>query len=415
MADEQRIRDPIHNLIKFSLTVEDDKVLWNLLQSFPLQRLRRIKQLGFSDFVYPGASHTRFSHSLGVMQMARRMIEMLTKNELLGKDPDFELWKRATLCAALLHDIGHGPFSHVFEDVSAKLGIKTDHENFTLRIIQESEIAKLLKEHSPHLLENTLSFFKEEPGANIYSNIVSSQLDADRLDFLLRDRYFTGIRFGELDIEWLLDSLRIDNVTNDPEFEIPTPTFVLSEKGLSVAKEYVAAYMHMYLSVYFHKTTRGIEVLIREILCNVLSNGDFLARFDPNNPLIQYVTKKGEISVDTYLALDDSTILAFIKQIANGEFDKGTVLARRFFRRDLFKCFEVPLLSGGALPSDKIREFQETLKKLEIIYFRDKTPPKGYKQFAIHEPDFLKNILVFSKNDGVYRPIGDLRRCGQNS
>lgn len=123
--DDQRIRDPVHNLIKFSSSNKDDEVLWGLLQSRPLQRLRRIKQLGFSDFVYPGASHTRLSHALGVMQMARRMLDVLTRNQVIRKDADFASWQKATLCAALVHDVGHGPFSHVFEAVSEKLGINT--------------------------------------------------------------------------------------------------------------------------------------------------------------------------------------------------------------------------------------------------------------------------------------------------
>ena len=126
MVNDQRIRDPIHNLIKFSADSEDDQVLWELIQSRPIQRLRRIKQLGFSDFVYPGASHSRLSHSLGALEMARRMLSVLTKNQVIrSEDSEFKLWHRATLCAALLHDVGHGPFSHVFESLSKKLGIET--------------------------------------------------------------------------------------------------------------------------------------------------------------------------------------------------------------------------------------------------------------------------------------------------
>ncbi len=128
---DQRIRDPIHNLIKFSSNIQDDEILWHLLQTSPLQRLRRIKQLGFSDFVYPGASHTRFSHSVGTMQMARRMLEILRRNKGLTQNEDSPLWHRATLCAALLHDVGHGPYSHAFEEVSKELGITTRHEEYT--------------------------------------------------------------------------------------------------------------------------------------------------------------------------------------------------------------------------------------------------------------------------------------------
>lgn len=142
---DQRIRDPVHDLIKFSQTDPDDKILWDLLQTFPLQRLRRIKQLGFSDFVYPGASHSRLSHSIGAMQMARRMLVVLERNnEINPRSRDHRVWRRATVCAALLHDVGHGPFSHVFEEISDECGISEQHVAYTLRIIQETEVKKVL-------------------------------------------------------------------------------------------------------------------------------------------------------------------------------------------------------------------------------------------------------------------------------
>jgi HD superfamily phosphohydrolase len=118
---DQRIRDPIHNLIAFSTKVPDDEVLWELLQSAPIQRLRRIKQLGFSEFVYPGATHSRFSHVLGAMQMARRMLDVFERNNIFANKRDHRHQRRATLAAALLHDVGHGPYSHVFEEVAAGL------------------------------------------------------------------------------------------------------------------------------------------------------------------------------------------------------------------------------------------------------------------------------------------------------
>lgn len=410
MAAEQRVRDPVHNLIKFSNTLSDDSddnILWELVQSYPVQRLRRIKQLGFSDFVYPSASHTRFSHSLGVMQMARRMFDVLTKNNVLEKGEELTAWRKATLCAALLHDVGHGPFSHVFEKVSARLDIKIDHEAFTLRIIQESQIAEILNKNGDGLLDRTLSFFAEEPGSNIYSRIVSSQLDADRLDFLLRDRYCTGIRFGELDIEWLLDSLRVATVPSDPDIEIPVQSLVLSEKGFSVAEEYLSAYVHMYLSVYFHKTTRGVELLVGETLYLALSDSKIIDAIGNKNFLVRYVKNKGNVTIEEYLALDDGSVLEILKFLAEGDFGAATQLARRFFHRELFKCFEIPLLSDGALPRGKMAEFIKRLKSEEVQFFPDTTPPKGYKQF---DTDFLKNILIYSKADGEYRPIGELSR-----
>src|SRR5262245_44422644 len=115
MDRDQRIRDPIYNLVKFSINDRYDHALWTLLQVPAVQRLRRIKQLGFSEFVYPGATHTRFSHVLGAMQMARQMLEVFERNRALPQDGDHKKMRAATLAAVLLHDVGHGPYSHVFE------------------------------------------------------------------------------------------------------------------------------------------------------------------------------------------------------------------------------------------------------------------------------------------------------------
>lgn len=409
--EDQRIRDPIHNLIKFSSSSEEDEILWRLIQSSPVQRLRRIKQLGFSEFVYPGASHTRFSHSLGAMQMARRMIEVLTKNDVVGKDSDFLTWKCATLCAALLHDVGHGPYSHVFEKVSRKLGFKTAHEAYTLRIIEEKEISEILNEKSG-LRTKTLSFFNEEPGKRIYSSIVSSQLDADRLDFLCRDRYFSGIRFGELDLEWLFDSLRVTKQPIDPldiESDIEVPTFVIQHKGLSVAEDYLASYSHMYSSVYFHKATRGIEILVSEILTGILENKSDYEKTYPKDPIINYFkdpSDKPELA--SYLSLDDSTVLSFIHRVAMGKFGEPSNFANRFLNRELLKCFEIPRSPNQEPLTAKPRMFRQELDSNKIRYFWDKAPLKGYKQYEIADNDFLKNILVWDKGHAQPSSIGKL-------
>ncbi|MBV8567087.1 MAG: HD domain-containing protein, partial [Methylobacteriaceae bacterium] len=208
MKDEERIRCPVHDLISFKRSRADDALLWELIQSRPIQRLRRIKQLGFSEFVYPGATHSRFSHSLGAMQMARRMIDVLSRNQSFDTSGDHD--KTATLVAALLHDIGHGPYSHVFEDILDHFGIKRNHEAFTLALIEGTEIKDKLT--AAGLYEKTINLFTKEPGYNVFNAIISSQLDCDRLDFLCRDRYHTGIRSAALDLEWLFDSLRIEEV-----------------------------------------------------------------------------------------------------------------------------------------------------------------------------------------------------------
>jgi hypothetical protein len=182
MKTDQRIRDPVHDIIKFSVTDKYDPILWALVQTAPMQRLRRIKQLGFSEFVYPGATHTRFSHSVGALQMARRMFNVFERNKVLEHAEDYEQWRAATLAAVLLHDVGHGPYSHVFEEMSETAGIEISHEDYTLKIIDSAEIADILKKSG--LYEKVRSFFEDEPPNNSYSAIVSSQLDVNSLAIL---------------------------------------------------------------------------------------------------------------------------------------------------------------------------------------------------------------------------------------
>ena len=341
--------------------------------------------------------------------MARRMFSTLTKNNQLKAEAEgFSLWQRATFCAALLHDVGHGPFSHVFEGISKKLGVNTSHESFTLKIIKDTEIADILSRNDGELLERTLSFFEEEPGYSIYSSVVSSELDAHRLDFLCRDRYFTGVRLGEIDLEWLFDSLTLLQVPAEPDTDVVEYHFVLSPKGLGVVQEYLVTYAHLYSSVYFHKTTRGIEVLVKEILLKALSNTDYCAQLGENNELVSYFQGGAEPTLESYLALDDHTILTFIKEIAAGDFGDITPLAKRFLSRDLFKCFEPPKHPADAPPLFKIGVFEKLLNDNNIKYFKDVAPSKGYKQYEVGDDHYLDNILVISSHENEPRPVGEL-------
>jgi HD superfamily phosphohydrolase len=270
MKEEERIRCPVHDLISFKRKRAEDRLLWRLLQSEPVQRLRRIKQLGFCDFVYPGATHSRLSHVLGAMQMARRMLDVFEKNEAFETVENLAHERLATLAAALLHDVGHGPYSHVFEELCEKVGIEKTHEDYTRELINISPISDILGEHG--ILVPTSRFFSEEPGYSVFNAVISSQMDCDRMDFLCRDRHHTGIRSASIDLEWLFDSLRIEQVAIDDTGEAREYSFVFTEKGLTVAEEFVIAYMKMYQNVYFHKTTRGIQHLVKDMLIYILEN-----------------------------------------------------------------------------------------------------------------------------------------------
>ena len=405
---DQRIRDPIHNLIKFSGEIAEDKLLWQLIQQPAFQRLRRIKQLGISDLVYPGATHTRFSHCLGAMQTARRMLEILEKNKQIGDAHDHPIRRSAALCAVLLHDVGHGPLSHVFEQVSREIDIDIDHEEWTRKIIEHQGISNVLSKHSADMPELVSSFFNKESGYSAYSSIVSSQMDADRLDFISRDRYFAGIGFVAVDLDWLFDSLSIREIPIDFQSDAKQFVFVASPKALPVLVAYAHAYSEMYKTVYFHKTTRAAQFMIRDILKEVFGNKEMLDKMPKHDPLAGYFRSGPIPDLTTFLSLDDFALWRSIEFVAQSDFGNTSKLARRFLDRDLYKCFEVPISPNLSPPKSQINKFAQELKKNGIIFHVDYTPPKGVKQFDVAGENSFHNIFVWDKGTGNPRPLAEL-------
>ena len=399
MKEEERIRCPVHDLISFKSQRPEDVVLWNLLQTPAVQRLRRIKQLGFSEFVYPGATHTRLSHVLGAMQMARRMLDVLQRNNAFGEVAELDRQRSATLAAALLHDVGHGPYSHVFEEVCEALGVEKKHEAYTLEFIDAAPIKPLLEQAG--IFEETRRFFTEEPGYGVFNSIISSQLDCDRLDFLVRDRHHSGIRAANIDLAWLFDSLLIEKVLNDDGDS--AYSFVFSQKGLAVAEEFVLAYIKMYQSVYFHKTTRGVQHLVRDMLVEIILKHHDKPQLK-DLPLIKFF--KQDQALARYQSLDDSSVLTVAHLAADADWGLASNLAKRYLERDTYKCFELPSTSTGNIGRNKLVRFRDALKEKEIYFVEDKLSHRNYKQHAVTDESFLKNILI--KMDGEHESLGSV-------
>ncbi len=404
MDKDQRIRDPIHDLIKFSAQDKYDCLLWRLVQSRPLQRLRRIKQLGFSEFVYPGATHSRFSHSLGALQMARRMFEAFERNAMFTRNQEHTIERAATLAAVLLHDVGHGPYSHVFEEISEHMHIDMPHESYTRAMIGGAEIGGILKEYDLH--ELVLQFFEKEVRNSPYTAIVSSQLDADRLDFLTRDRYSTGIKVGQIDHEWLFDSLRIEDVAFGVDPGESKMNFVVQQKGLRVVEDYISAYLKLYETVYFHKTTRGIQFLVEEATKAALDNIAAVRESGINSPLLEYFFVPPEQQLEHYLGLDDSDVVTLLKQLAARNLGDASKFAERFLAREPFRCFE-PNDPNRDMALNRTKAFRANLTKNGIWFHLDLCKEKGFKVYDPLNEDFLKNIMI--KVDARQtRPIGQV-------
>ncbi len=245
---EKIIRDPVHDVIAFQTGRPLDALLFKLINAAEFQRLRRIMQLGMAHLAYPGATHSRYGHSLGVLETARKMLFHIEQSTSSINEEG----RTVCLVSALLHDLGHGPFSHVFERVSG-----FPHEKLTLRVVQDpdSEVHRLLWQHDRFLPEKVAAFFTVEASQRTFFNdVISSQLDADRFDYLLRDSHMSGSRYGEFDLEWLLHALTVDETGR---------RLAVTWKGISAIEDYLHARYNMYRNVYFHKVVRSAEGMVK--------------------------------------------------------------------------------------------------------------------------------------------------------
>ena len=365
----QRIRDPLHGLIEFRAE-HFEHVLWQAIQTRPFQRLRRVKQLGFSEFVYPGATHTRFAHSLGTFHVARQLMEIIKRHKFTGID---EPKIQQVLAATLLHDLGHGPFSHAFEDVGKRLKLKSvDHEKWTERLIRETEIAEALKAMGSGFANDVADIFKRGHPESMYEAAVSSQFDADRLDYMQRDRLMTGTNHGAIDFAWLLANIEIGEVphgVDDDPYGGSLETFVLGAKAVSAAETYVLGLLQLYQTVYFHKATRGIEKLFTELLVRVFEsirdNRVCQTGLPESHPLVKFALAPENL--DVYLSLDDAVVWGAIPMLAEAKDTVIAELAGRLRDRKLYKCLDVWQLTAQLVAdTDRVRRCcPEILERLK--------------------------------------------------
>lgn len=343
MPKQQRIRDPLHDLIEFNVGEDQlEQVLWRIIQTRPFQRLRRVKQLGFSDFVYPGATHSRLLHSLGVFHTARHLMDVVRRYT----HPFEPNMAQHALAAALVHDVGHGPFSHAFEDVGKRLGLKlADHELVSDTLIRESEIADELKALGSGVPNDVADIVSGNGKHSIYSAVVSSQFDADRLDYMRRDRLMAGTKHAAIDFEWLVENLEVDEVASgvDETSLGKVRTFVLGPKAVWAAEAYVLGLFQLYPTVYFHKATRGAEKIYTELLTRAITlvrEGTIERTGLPkNHPLVKF--SKTPDSIDCALALDDTVVWGALSLMADSSDECISRLAQRLRDRKLYKCIDV--------------------------------------------------------------------------
>lgn len=317
LNEEKVFKDPVHNYVHVQ-----DPIIWQLINTPEFQRLRRIRQLGTTYLTFHGAEHSRFSHSLGVYEITRKIISQFERNEY----PDWpKEEKLVALCAALLHDVGHGPFSHSIEEA-----FDMDHEEWTCKIILgDTEVGRILNTVGPDFAQKVASVIAKTYDKPIVVNLVSSPLDADRMDYLLRDAYYTGVNYGTIDLDRILRMLRPYQ-----------GRVVVKDSGMHAVEDYLMSRYQMYWQVYFHPVTRSSEIVLRQIFRRakeLVTEGytfGFMLR-----PLLHLI--KGDISVKDYLRIDESTIQAAFNEWTDEKDPILSELCTRFLDRKLYKYVEV--------------------------------------------------------------------------
>lgn len=349
------IRCPVHDLISI-----DSPFVVSAINSVPMQRLRRIRQLGLASLVYPGADHSRFSHSLGAYHLATVVMNKLNeKHKHAEKEQPFnEIEYLAVSLGALMHDLGHGPFSHMFEYISEySLGAKkVKHEQWTKEIFQsDPQIQRALKKASDYYKEDIGKLITEIfdgliPHDKYYlKHLLSSQLDVDRFDYLLRDSLMTGANYGEhLDFAWILRNLDVGNTQyqnpNEDESE-PLDVKVLyidGRRGLSSVESYLLGCFFMYKHVYYHKVINAAESMLQTILRRMVD----LIREDkmaPPHPVFAAFANKERPTVEEYLSLNDYLIWTWLEEWARAhEDDILHTLSQQLIARNIFGGFIQP-------------------------------------------------------------------------
>ncbi|WP_125579474.1 HD domain-containing protein [Lacticaseibacillus suibinensis] len=331
---EKVFRDPVHNYIHVQ-----HQVILDLINTPEFQRLRRIKQLGVADYVFQGAEHTRFTHSLGVYEITRQICDNFAVN-FPTKTPGDGLWddneRLVALCAALLHDIGHGPYSHTFEHIFA-----TDHEAITRRILtdESTEVNKILRGVAPDFPEQVASVI-----AHTYPNpqvvqMISSQIDADRMDYLLRDAYFTGTKYGDFDLARILRVMR------------PYQGGIgFDANGMHAVEDYIVGRFQMYQQVYFHPVSRSMEMILTHLLQRaktLYEAGKFDTRYNPRL-LIPFF--EHQFDLKDYLRLDDGVLNTYFTYWLDYPDPVLKDLAGRFLSRRPLKSVAITDQTAALLP-----------------------------------------------------------------
>jgi hypothetical protein len=325
-----------------------ERVVMTLLRTREVQRLRRVRQLGLTSLVFPGAEHSRFAHALGAAHVMVRLLARIAdrETELPPELRPTEAHRCDAVAAALVHDLGHGPFSHLFEEV---LPNARHHEDWTRDAIRDpdTEVHAALESLDPGMAGRVADLLGGQYVLGYLARAVSGVIDVDRCDYLLRDSHMTGARYGLYDLDWLLRALAFDRT--------PTGEWVLAvegRKGLPPIESYFLGRNFMYRQVYHHKATRAAECLIRAIFMRV---AELVADGKPSGSgsgsvpeALAAAVRGGPVGLSAYLDLDDARMLTCFAEWSRGPDSVLADLSERLMTRDLPKTIPLPIGDDAA-------------------------------------------------------------------
>ncbi len=375
------IKDPVHGYVYITACEKE------IIDSFLVQRLRRLRQLAGAEYVYPGANHTRFEHSVGVMYLAGRVVENPNISQHISQDTAEKI-----RIAGLLHDVGHGPFSHVFEHLLVKELGKT-HEDITVWLIQNSELKDIINEQGCNAEEiSRLAVGRlQQPKKSFLDQIISSSVDVDKLDFVVRDTYHTGAEYGYIDIFRVIQTL-----------DILDEDLAVYLGALSALESFIIARIESFKSIYFHRVGRAAQIMLT------------IALEQAN----QELGLTGFTTPDEYLALDDYTVWASLRE---NEKSKETI--KKLERRQMLKCayertfYEKDSMVSNIFSREKHRKqlkidiAEEADVELEKVIIDVPTVPSvPYHHSALMEPMEIPVFYKTQKGTRIPQRLSDISK-----
>lgn len=375
-------RDPLYNYIRVDYKIIDD-----LIDTKEMQRLRRIRQLAGLSMVFHTAEHSRFCHSLGAYEMARKIIETVDDIKTVMSEYEQVLFMAATL----LHDVGHGPYSHAFEHVTS-----VSHEQMGVNIILgDTEINKVLS-IVDGLAEDIADVIAHGGKFPVIENLTSSQLDVDRMDYLQRDSYFTGALYGTIDAARIIRSMKI--VDNQVTYRA---------SGASAVESYLMNRYHMYWQVYYHKVARSYELVLQSIFNRIkdLYKGGITIDADIDD----FIKVMEEQNLDAYFNLDDAYVNAFIKQLAKSNDDVLCNLCNSLLNRKLFNVIDCEL-ETDQYKKDKIKKEYASDPILNRYYYYESSLVQAAYLHSDDDMSLINDIKISLPNKEIvsledYSPI----------